>query len=187
MNQVSAAAPALDCLHRAWNTHEAELLAFLVQRSGDRDAAEDLLQEIFLKSMLQGKRFCAIEHPRAWLFAVARHALIDHLRLKKPLEPLPDELPVPEHEARSPVDELDGCLRRNLAELPFDVREVIEKCDLEGMTVRNYATLCGLTLPAAKSRLLRARQRLRKALVENCQVRFDETGQVCCHAPRDRT
>jgi RNA polymerase sigma-70 factor (ECF subfamily) len=56
---------------------------------------------------------------------------------------------------------------------------------LQGHTVRAYAEANGLTLAAAKSRLLRARKRLRERLIENCQVRFDEAGQVCCHQPRD--
>ena len=87
-------------------------------------------------------------------------------------------------ESRLPVDELDGCVRRNLAEMPPDDRDVIERCDLEGLTVRSYAESAGLSLPAAKSRLLRARRRLREALIQNCQVRFDDSGHVCCHVPR---
>jgi len=38
-----------------------------------------------------------------------------------------------------------------------------------------------MSLPAVKSRLLRARQRLRQQLVEHFQVRFDAGGKVCCH------
>ena len=73
---------------------------------------------------------------------------------------------------------------RNLAQLPDDDRRVVEQCDLQGQLQERYANQYGLTLTAVKSRLLRARQRLRKKIVVNCQVRFDENGQVCCHVPR---
>ena len=42
----------------------------------------------------------------------------------------------------------------------------------------------GLTLPAAKSRVQRARKRLKAQLVTACQVRLDEAGKVCCFVPR---
>ncbi|EME9750933.1 TPA: sigma-70 family RNA polymerase sigma factor [Klebsiella pneumoniae] len=176
-----------DCVLSAWQAHEKELLAFLIHRASDRDAAEDLLQEVFLKSMRQGQGFCALGNPRAWLFQVARNALIDSARLAKPLEELPDHLAAPPTEERPPVDELDTCIERNLPDLEAEDRHIIDACDLQGQTVRAYAEAHELTLAAAKSRLLRARKRLRDRLVQNCQVRFDEAGQVCCHIPRTST
>ncbi len=182
---MNEATGTVDCLRRAWESHESELLRYLAHELGARDLAQDVLQDVFLKSMMQGTRFCSVENPRAWLFAVARRAMIDHLRGARAFEPVADDLPAIESDERRPVDELDGCLRRNLVELPPDDRDVIEQCDLAGTTVRAYADASGLTLAAAKSRLLRARRRLRAALILNCRVRFDDRGQVCCHVDRE--
>lgn len=179
---------AFECVLRAWEMHERALLAFLILRAPNRHAAEDLLQEVFLKAMRQGKDFCSLENPKAWLFQVARNALIDAARLAKPHTELSDELAETLADApaseRVPVDELDACVERNLPALDVEDRHIIEACDLQGQTVRAYAEANQLTLAAAKSRLLRARKRLRDTLVVNCQVRFDDTGQVCCHTPR---
>ncbi len=175
-----------ECVARAWVEHEQELLAFLRHRMRDADAAEDLLQEVFIKAMRQGRAFCDLDNPRAWLFEVARHGVIDAARLAKPHTELSDELaeslPAPEAE-RAPVDELDACIERNLPRLEPEDRHILAACELGGQTVRAYADAHGLTLAAAKSRLLRARKRLRDRLIENCGVRFDDTGRVCCHAP----
>lgn len=173
-----------DCVLGAWRAHESELRGYLMHRLGDADAADDLLQETFLKAMRQGARFEAIRDPRAWLFHVARNALVDRARLGKHEVELPDQLAAPVHAEREPVDELDACLLRNLAEMPADDRQIIEQCDLQGVKQLAFAHAHGLTLPAAKSRLLRARKHLRDALTRNCQVRFDDTGAVCCHVPR---
>jgi RNA polymerase sigma-70 factor (ECF subfamily) len=177
-----------ECVLRAWEAHKRELLAFFILRAHDRYAAEDLLQEVFLKTMRQGKDFCSLENPKAWLFQVARNALIDAARLARPHSELSDELAetlvAPPVSERAPVDELDACVERNLPALEAEDRHIIEACDLQGQTVRAYAEANQLTLAAAKSRLLRARKRLRDTLVVNCQVRFDDTGQVCCHTPR---
>ena len=83
------------------------------------------------------------------------------------------------------MDELDACLSRNLGELDAEDRHIIEACDLNRQTVRSYAEANDLSLAAGKSRLLRARKRLRDSLVRNCQVRFDDVGQVCCYIPRN--
>lgn len=172
-----------DCVLAAWRDHEAELRGYLLHRLGDADSADDMLQDTFLKSMRQGAAFCVIDNPRAWLFQVARNALIDRSRLAKPLVELPDDLAAPD-EKRHAVDELDACLARNLAEMPVEDRLIIEQCDLQGLRQQDFAQAHGLSLPATKSRLLRARQRLREALTANCQVRFDDSGHVCCHVPR---
>ena len=60
----------------------------------------------------------------------------------------------------------------------------ITRCDLEGMKQEDYARLKGLTLPGAKSRVQRARKRLREHLSDACQVKFDAAGNVCCFVPR---
>ena len=174
--------PGFDCVLRAWQSHEAELQGFLARHATDFEAAQDLLQEVFVKALRQGQDFCALDNPRAWLFQVARNALADAGRLRRPKVDLPEDLPAPAADERAPVDALDACIARNLQLLGADDRDIVQRCDLDGLTVRSYAEAAGLSLPAAKARLLRARRRLRDALVARCGVRFDADGSVCCHA-----
>lgn len=179
-------APASACVLQAWLACEQALLHYLLHHTGDRYAAEDLLQETFLKSMRQGQHFCALRNPRAWLFRVARNALIDSARCAKPHEQLPEQLAQVRDDTHLPLDQLADCVEPNLAELDANSREIVSCCDLQGQTLRAFAEAHGLTLPAAKSRLLRARKRLRDQIVANCQVGFDESGQVSCYVPRGR-
>jgi RNA polymerase sigma-70 factor, ECF subfamily len=51
-----------------------ELKGYLI-RLADPPLAEDLLQEVFIKAMREGEKFCAFGNPRAWLFQVARNTL----------------------------------------------------------------------------------------------------------------
>lgn len=171
------------CVTRAWRLHQTEIEGYLRPRLGDGELAADLLQTVFLKALYEGRRFCALCAPRAWLFAVARNALADHLRVRQAAEPLPDELEAPQGEAE-PVDTLTNCLPVALAAPDSDDRDVLTRCDLHGMTQNECAMQHGLSLPAVKSRVLRARTRLRARLVDLCGVRFDaETGRVCCSVP----
>lgn len=177
----------LACVAAAWSAHESELRGFLRRQVVDRHAAEDLLQDVFVKAMRQGEGFCSLENPRAWLFQVARHALIDRARVAKVHVPLDDEglaLEAPTPEPVAPVDALAGCVARVLTELSPEDAAILRACDLEGQTQREFALRHGLSLPAAKSRLLRARQRMRERISTACQVRFDADGAVSGHVPR---
>lgn len=171
------------CILSAWDAHEQALRAFILARIADPYDADDVLQELFLKLVLQGHAFCEVQNPRAWLFRVLRNFLTDRFRTAKTFIDLDPDMAL-ERDEKPPIAELENCLMRNLAQLPDDDRRVVEQCDLQGQLQERYANQYGLTLSAVKSRLLRARQRLRKKIVVNCQVRFDENGQVCCHVPR---
>lgn len=172
------------CVSEAWEKHEAELWRFLRHRTGSDAEADDLLQEVFLRALRQSNGLCGIDNRRAWLFHAARNLLIDRLRLSKAQVPLPDDLAAEPEDAPPAVDGLSQCLPRALAELSPQDREAITLCDIQGMTQQDYAARLGLSLPAAKSRVQRARVRLKAHLTLACQVRFDAAGQVEGFVPR---
>ena len=172
------------CVADAWEKHEAELCRFLRHRSGSDAEGDDLLQEVFLRVLRQPNGLCGIDNPRAWLFHAARNLLIDRLRLTKEQVPLPDDLAAEVVDLPPPVDGLTQCLPRALAELSPQDREAITLCDIEGMTQQDYAKHIGLSLPAAKSRVQRARARLKAHLSKACQVSFDADGKVAGFVPR---
>ena len=182
--QSMSSSPTYTCHNKAWRQHKEEIRGFLSNRAGSVAEADDLLQDVFLKALLQGKDFCALDNPRAWLFHIARNLLVDRLRLTKEQVPLPDDLKADTGTEFVPVDLLSHCLPRVLTELSPEDREAVLLCDMQGMAQKDYAQRLGITLPAAKSRVLRARLRLRAQLAESCQVTFDDEGKVCCFVPR---
>lgn len=175
--------PETGCVQQAWQAHEAELRGYLRRRMPDRTGADDLLQEVFLKALRQGRAFCEVEQVRAWLFQVARNSLADRLRLRREEVDLPEDLPAETHE-RPAVESLDQCLPRVLSELSGEDREALVLCDLEGLPQAEYARRKGIALPAAKSRVQRARKRLRERMTEACRVALNENGQVESFVPR---
>jgi RNA polymerase sigma-70 factor (ECF subfamily) len=145
--------------------------------------ADDLLQDLFLKALRQGERFCDLHNARAWLFEVARNLLADHMRAARQMVALPEDLMAPTNEI-DPVDHMTACLPRVLAELSMEDRDAITLCDLQGMAQGDFARAKGLSLSAAKSRVQRARVRLRAHMSQGCQVQMDEGGRVSDFVPR---
>ncbi|MEO8119260.1 MAG: sigma-70 family RNA polymerase sigma factor [Rhodoferax sp.] len=173
----------MNCLTTAWSAHEPELRGWLRRRLANPGEADDLLQDLFLKALRQGERFCAVHNARAWLFEVARNTLADHLRVARSTVELPDDLPARVVETDT-VDTLTACLPRVLSELNVEDREAITLCDLQGMSQADFAAARGLNLSAAKSRIQRARVRLKQRMTQVCQVQLDGTGRVADFVPR---
>ena len=180
---AGAVTTAFSCVIKAWRIHEGELRGYLTHRLGNTQPAEDLLQEVFIKAMRQGASFCSLDNSRAWLFQVARNALVDYQRLHRETAELPDDIPEPD-EQTEPIVALGECVGRVLTELSAEDRDIIEQCDLNGMKQKDYAAAHELTLVATKSRLLRARKKMRDTLSTNCKVQFDAEGRVDGHIPR---
>jgi RNA polymerase sigma-70 factor, ECF subfamily len=171
------------CVINSWRAHEGELRNYLQHRVADRHLAEDLLQDVFVKAMRQGSGFCDLDNQRAWLYQVARNALVDYQRLHRETIELPEDIPQAT-EQTDPVVTLSACVGRVLSELSAEDRDIIEQCDLNDIKQQDYARSHDLTLAAVKSRLLRARQRMRATLSANCQVQFDDQGRVESYVPR---
>ena len=170
----------MNCIVEAWKNHEAELRGFMYRKLQDPMLVEDLLQDTFIKALGKGKGFCDIEQPRAWLFRVARNNMIDYLRRNPHLLELDKNLSKPLEEQPG-VDTLSSCLPRAMSSLEPADYEIITQCDLNGMTQAEYAKQNGLSLPGAKSRIQRARKRLKHELNSTCGVRYDEAGNICCY------
>lgn len=173
----------MPCLTTAWTQHTSELRGWLRHRLGNPAEVDDVLQDLFLKALRQGEHFGALHNPRAWLFEVARNLLADRLRVARDTVALPEDLSAPQDEPDT-VDTLTTCLPRVLSELSAEDREAITLCDLQGMAQAEFARATGLSLSAAKSRVQRARQRLRAQMTLSCQVQVDEAGCVRDFVPR---
>ncbi|MGY5450533.1 sigma-70 family RNA polymerase sigma factor [Agarivorans sp. MS3-6] len=175
------------CLLDTWHLTESELYYWLLKQSANQDIAFDLLQETFLRALQQKKAFCDIKNQRSWLFRVARNLYVDMLRQSKRLS-YDDGLLLSAYadttEEQPVVDSLAQCLPIALKQLSPADQNIIEACDLKGMAQQQFANQHGLSLSATKSRIQRARNKLKLTLKKQCQIRLDEQQRVCCYVPK---
>ena len=114
-----AGSASFACVASAWQAHEGELRGYLRHRRSDSDAADDVLQNVFVKCKRQGSGVCTLDNPRAWLFQVARNALVDRARTDHSTEALSDELAEVAREPETPLAPVDAsaeCVISTLAE-----------------------------------------------------------------------
>jgi RNA polymerase sigma-70 factor (ECF subfamily) len=142
------------------------LRVFYRRRLGRDDAiADDLVQETLIA--IHVKRFTYdVERPfTAWLYAIARYKLIDHLRTARierhiPLEDADDELFHDETEARDAALDVD----RLLDEVPARTRSLVRAVKIEGRSVADVSASSGLSESAVKVAIHRALKGLAKRL-----------------------
>ena len=150
-----------------------------VKMLGDEQDAEDMLQETFIKAYRHIATFDGRSSPSTWLYRIAANEALMVLRRKRPETVSFDEPLSGEVEPQEPLQIVDWCcmpeeelvsaegraqLDRAIETLPASLRVVFLLRDIEGLSTRETAEVLSLSEMAVKTRLSRARLRLRGEL-----------------------
>ncbi|GAB1472108.1 sigma-70 family RNA polymerase sigma factor [Chloroflexota bacterium] len=146
---------------------------------GDEDMAQDAAQEAFISAFQNVKSFRGGSF-KAWIMRVVTNACLDELRRQKrrpttPLEPENsdgEEIDSPKWMAdpgmtpaqRAEADELEHAIQHCLNALPTEFRTAVVLADVQGMDYAEVAETIRVPLGTIKSRIARARLRLRECL-----------------------
>jgi RNA polymerase sigma-70 factor, ECF subfamily len=144
-------------LEGIFRAHQREVFVYFIRTVGDRDRAEDLAQETFVRACRSAVLYRGRASVRTWLFSIARKVLVDHYRrgTREVLIEAPEGTVSPDVGRRLDVEEA-------LATLPVVSREAIVLCDVLGFSPSEAADLAGATANAFRVRLHRARQQFRE-------------------------
>jgi RNA polymerase sigma-70 factor, ECF subfamily len=156
-----------DLLDRLIEQYQHRLLRYLVYLVGNRDLAEDLFQETWIRVLERGHQYDGKHEFSTWLYAVARNLTIDYLRKKSPvsLDGLMEE--DEDHAPMEPPDTRPGAwelvLQQEQAEkinaalvgIPTEYRETVVLRFQEGLALDEIAMVTGAKLGTVKSRLYR--------------------------------
>lgn len=148
----------------------------------DADGAADAVQDSFIKAYRALDSFRGGSF-KSWLMRIVTNTCYDVLRARKrrATESI-DDLPVEEEyavqltdEGESPQDyverrELNALLEEAIGSLPDDQRTVIVLCDVEGYSYEEIAEITGVAMGTVKSRISRARSKVRDYLTERSEL-----------------
>ena len=149
----------------------APLYNFAHWLAGNRDEAEDLVQETYVKALKGFGSFTPGTNFRAWMYRILRNTfLTSRTGLKATVSLDDEENPVTEPAADDDPESLlfaradQEEIRRALEQLPLAHREIILLCDVEEMSYKEIAELAGIPIGTVMSRLSRARTSMRSLL-----------------------
>ncbi len=169
----------MQTLEAVWQEHRGELKSFILKRVRGAADAEDILHEVFLKMHAGLGSVKRVDHLRAWLFTVARNAVADHFRGRRPTQELPEDLDDHgQEEIGGQMEDVGTCLRPMIDALPEKIRTALVLADLEGLKQREVAQRLGISLAAVKSRVLRGRLLVRRMIEDCCHLELDARGSI---------
>jgi RNA polymerase sigma-70 factor (ECF subfamily) len=156
-----------DLLDRLIEQYQHRLLRYLIYLTSNRELAEDMFQETWIRVLERGHQYDPKYEFSTWLLSIARHLTVDYLRKKKPasLDGLLDE---EEGVSLDPPDlrpsaldliaqqEQSDQLSAALVGIAAEYREAIVLRFHEGLALDEIAAVTGAPLGTVKSRLYRA-------------------------------
>jgi RNA polymerase sigma-70 factor (ECF subfamily) len=147
-------------------------LAYLTRRVGDRALAEDLLQEAFARTLARPDQVPEGEALVPWFYRTLRNAAIDRFRRQgaadRALEAFARELDTAEAVPDETRHEVCQCISRLATTLKPDYADALQAIEVDGQPVKAYAERKGLTAGNAAVRVFRAREALKRRVVESC-------------------
>lgn len=156
-----------------------EFLAYVERRVGNRELAEEILQDALVKSV---EKVGDVEESLiGWFYRVLRNAIIDHARRRSAADRGSAALA---HEMPTATDpELQNVVCRCVSQLAETLKpeyaDALQRIDIEGTAVKDYASEAGISASNAGVRVFRAREALRKQVARACGT-CAEHGCVDC-------
>jgi RNA polymerase sigma-70 factor, ECF subfamily len=151
------------------------LRSFISNRLKDKNAADDLLHDVFLKASENANQLRDHDRAKAWIYQIARNTIIDHYRNKlKPLLSAGDD-------AQSDFN-YNECAARNLKELvrllPEKYRIPFQLAEIDKVSQTELTHRLDLSYSGVKSRVQRARKMLRELLIQKLVIETDAYGNI---------
>jgi len=174
-------------LEIVWDQLCTRLCSFIRARVPDEDTAEDILQDVFVRIHAKAGTLRDMDKLESWVYQITRNAIIDYYRSRRPVVELPETLGEREDAYEDDLTtELATDVRELIEALPKPYRQALVLTYYEGLSQKELAKRLGISYSGAKSRVQRARQKVKDMLVTCCHFEFDRRGTIidyyehCC-------
>lgn len=170
---INGSLPAFELIVQRW---DRRMLYFFIRCVGDREEAEDLKQELFIKIFQQRKQFRTSARFQPWLYRIATNLVIDKVVRKRRLETqsFDEDERIEQYMATddtfatarqyASLNEIKEMLQQTLCQIPEEERVALILRHYENFTFPQIAELLNLPESTVKTRVYRAMQEMRKKL-----------------------
>lgn len=146
-----------------WNDFHKELEGFINSRVKDRDATNDILQDIFIKIQSNIGTLRDESKLSSWIYQITRNTINDYFRKLKPQIEINDFDKIEENQITANM-ELEKCLQPFVNQLDDKYKEALILTEFKGLTQKQLAQKLDISYSGAKSRVQRAKENLKKTI-----------------------
>ena len=166
-------------LMTTWSNLGGHLQSFIGNKIKDKEAAKDLVQDVFIKVKLKLHTLNDTEKINSWIFQITRNTINDYFRnQKKAYQSLPADEWETTSFSKDETLELSRCMLPMIDLLPDKYKEALMLSDIEGMPQKELAERLGISYSGAKSRVQRGREKLKEVFLQCCEINTDKYGNV---------
>lgn len=160
-----------------WEKFSSPLRGYLIKKTGNAFAADDLLQEVFMRIHQKSGTLQDSKNLRSWIYSIAHHVLMDYFRKNKTegSASLPEDLEVAGEETKA---DMHNCIYPFIERLPEPYRSTLGKTELKGIKHQVLANEEGVSLSAIKTRVQRGREMIRNMFVACCHFTINKQGKL---------
>lgn len=163
-----------------WLNMNQSLKAFILKRVRNVHDADDILQTVFAKIHANINGIKDESKLYAWVYRITKNSVTDYYRTQNDhmeLHKIEQELEA-ETECQDLNDEIIICLKSMINCLPDIYREALLLSELGNLTQKELAEKLGISVSGAKSRVQRARRKLKIMLTDCCKLYVDRYGNI---------
>jgi len=168
-------------IENIWEEFSKPLKSFIQRRVNNEQDVDDILQNVFYKIYISMGSLKDTERIHAWVYRIARNTIADFYRKQRyekgTIELCEDILSETDYESTA-NDEIAQCIRAMINYLPESYKQAILLTEFQHLTQRELGERMGLSVSGAKSRVQRARAKLKEMLMGCCHLDFDRFGNV---------
>ena len=150
--------------------YKDKIFRFVLRMVNNEFDAEDIMQELAIKIWKYREKFSELDNKEAWSMTVARNLAIDKIRNRNKRRHMDiDQAFDLSDDSKDPYEKLVAedtmsVLNKWMSKLPENQREVLHLREIEGMTYKEIAEICDMSLEQVKSNIFRGRKALKELL-----------------------
>jgi len=164
-------------IFKIWEEYKSSLLGYINKRVDNQEDAKDILQEVLLKSYHYCIKGREIIYLKSWLYKITQNTIVDYYKKSNSNQELYLDI-IDDKEQNSALEDASNHIKSLLKLIPEKYAMPLYMSDIDGITPKDIAVSLGLTLSNTKSRIQRARIKLKEKFLECCVIGFGANGDI---------
>ena len=157
-----------------WKKYHDELYFFILKKTKDKDIANDVFQNTFLKIHKSITQLKSVDKTKPWVFQIARNEIANYYNNESIYVEKFDNKDVAQGQKTEEV----CCFETFINELPKNFKQVIELVYIDGLKQKDVAIKLEISLDNVKARIRKAKDILKVKFYKCCKYQFNKEGKL---------
>ena len=172
----------MEGIEAIWYKFGKQINEIVCYKSNHKDYCHDIQQDVYIRIMQNIDKIEKAGNIKSYILKMANNAVVDYYRKESTTQTdcITENFTFPEEVNfdNTSLRLADCCLRPMIESLDPIYREALIMVELEGTSQKEYAEKVGISYTNAKTRVQRARQKLKEVILNCCTYEFDKYGNI---------